>query len=73
MRSVHNSEAKYLLLEVSTTSLSPSIWHNEDSSHPGGQVSTAEGQYYYIESNYMIHEVSTHQWGQVSTDRGQYY
>ena len=29
--------------------------------------------YYYIESQYLTHEVSTHPWGQVSTARGQYY
>ena len=73
MSSVHIPEAKYLLLKVSTTTLSPIIWHNEDSTHPWGQVSTAEGQYYYLESNYMTHEVSTHHWDQVSTARCQHY
>ena len=73
IRSVHITKAKVLLLEVSTTTLSPSIWHNDVSTHDWGQVYTARGQYYYIESKYLIHEVSKHHWGQVSTARGQYY
>ena len=72
-RSVHITEAKVLLLVVSTTTLSPSIWHNDVSTHHWGQVSTARGQYYYIKSKYLTHEVSKHHWGQVSTARGQYY
>ena len=71
--SVHITEAKVLLIEVSTTTLSPRIWHNDVSTHDLGQVYTARGQYYYIESKYLIHEVSKHHWGQVSTARGQYY
>ena len=38
-----------------------------------GQVSTANGLYYYIQSQYLTNVVSTHPWGQVSTARGQYY
>ena len=67
MKSVHITETKVLLLDVSTTTLSPSIWHNDDSTHHWGQVSTARGQYYYIKSKYLTHEVSKHHWGQVST------
>ena len=100
MKSVHITETKVLLLEVSTTTLSPSIWHHGVSTHDWGKVSTdgrsvllhwvlvsenwskylslrpsstARGQYNYIESKYLTHEVSTHLWGQVSTARGQYY
>ena len=40
-KSVHINEAKFLQLEVNTTTLSPSTL---------GQVSTARGKYYYIES-----------------------
>ena len=47
------TEAKVLLLEVCTTTLSPCIWHNDVSSHDWGQVSTARGQLYYIESQYL--------------------
>ena len=58
---------------VSTTTLSPSSWHNDVSTHPWGQVSTARGQYYYIEFKYLTQEVSTHHWGQISSARGQNY
>ena len=53
MKSVHFTETKVLLLDVSTTTLSPSIWHNDVSTHHWGQVSTARGQYYYIKSKYL--------------------
>ena len=53
MMSVHITEAKVLLLEVSSNTLSPSIWHNDVSTHDLGQVSTARGQLYYIESQYL--------------------
>ena len=43
------------------------------STHDWGQVSTARGLYYYIESQYQTHEVNTHHWGQVSTANGLYY
>ena len=69
---VHMTEAKFLLLEVSTTQLIPSIWHHDVSRHDWGKVSTAGGLYYYIESQYLTHEIRTHHWGQVSTARGQY-
>ena len=42
-----------LLLEVSTTTLSPSIWHHGVSTHDWGKVSTAGGLYYSIESQYL--------------------
>ena len=71
--SVHIPKAKYLLLEVSTTTLMPSFWHNDISTHDWGKVSTARGQYYYIESQYLTHKVSTHHWCQGSTARGHYY
>ena len=70
--SVHIPKAKYLLLEVRTTTLSPSIWHHDVSTHDWGTVSTAGGLYYFIESLYLTHEVSTHPWRQVSTVKGQY-
>ena len=69
MKSVHITETKILLLEVNTTTLSPSIWHQGVSTHDWGQVSTARGQNYYIES---LYDVSTHHWGQGSTARGQF-
>ena len=72
MKSVHITETKIILLEVSTTTYSPSIWHHDVSTHDWGNVSTARGLYYYIESQYLTHEVSTHPWGQVSTAKGQY-
>ena len=71
--SVHIPKAKYLLLEVSTTTLSLSFWHHDVSTHDWGKVSTARGQYYYVESQYLTHEVSTHHWGQGSTARGHDY
>ena len=58
--------------ERSTTTLSPSTWHHDVSTHDCGKVSTAGGLYYYIESQFLTHEVSTHPWGQVSTAKGQY-
>ena len=70
--SVHIIEAKLLLLEVTTTTLSPSFWHYDVSTRKWGKVSTARGLYYYIESQYLTHEVSTHPWRQVSTAKGQY-
>ena len=73
IRSVHITEAKVLLLEVSTTTLSPSIWHNEVSTHDWDQDSTDRGRYYFIESQYLTIGVSTHPWGQVYPDTGQYY
>ena len=50
MKSDHITEAKVLLLEVTTTTLSPSFWNHDVSTHDWGKVSTARGQYYYIES-----------------------
>ena len=70
--SVHMTEAKFLLLEVRTTTLSPSIIHHDVSTHDWGKVSTAGALYYYIESQYLTLEVSTHPWGQVSTAKGKY-
>ena len=69
MKSVHITETKILLLEVNTTTLSPSIWHQGVSTHHWGQVSTARGQYNYIE---FLYDVSTHHWGQGSTARCQF-
>ena len=60
MKSVHITETKVLLLDVSTTTLSPSIWHHGVSTHDWGKVSTAGGLYYYIESKYLTTEVSTY-------------
>ena len=71
--SVHMTEAKFLLLEVSTTTLSASIWHHDVSTHDWGKVSTAGALYYYIESQFLTHVVSTHNWGQGFTARGHYY
>ena len=67
---VHIPKAKYLLLEVSTTTLSPSFWHYDVSTRDWGKVSPAWGLYYYIESQYLTLEVSTYHWGQVSTAKG---
>ena len=71
--SVHITDAKFLLLQVTTTTLSPSFWHYDVSTREWGKVSTARGLYYYIESQYLTHEVSTHPWCQVSTAKGHYY
>ena len=73
MMSKHITEAKFLLLEVSTTTLSPSFCNYDVSTRDWGKVSTARGLYYYIESQYLTHEVSTHHWGQVSTAKGLLY
>ena len=72
LKSVHITEAN-LYCERSTTKLSPSFWHHDVSTHDWGKVSTARGQYYYIESKYLTHDVSTHDWGKVSTAGGLYY
>ena len=72
MKSVHITETKVLLLDVSTTTLSPSIWHHGVSTHDWGKVSTAGALYYYIQSQYLTTEESTCPKGQVSTARGQY-
>ena len=69
MKSVHVTETKILLLVVSTTTLSPSIWHQVVSIYDWGKVSFAGGLYNYIES---LYDVSTHHWGQGSTARGQF-
>ena len=71
--SVHITEAKFLLLEFSTTTLSPSIWHLKS-------VHITEAKFLLLEvstttlspSGWHI-DVSTHHWGQVSSARGQYY
>ena len=73
MKSVQITEAKYLLQEVSTTTLSPCISHNDVSTHHWGQVSTARGQYYYIDPKFLTHEVITHHLGQGSTASGHFY
>ena len=72
MKYVHITEAKFLLLEVRITTLSPNVWHQGVRTHDWGKVSTAGGLYYYIESLYLTTEVSTYPLGQVSTARGQY-
>ena len=75
IKSVHQhiTKAKILLLKVTTTTLSPSFWHHDVSRHDWGQVSTARGLYYYIESQYLTQEVNTHHWGQVPTANDLYY
>ena len=72
MKSVHITETKILLLEVNTTTLSPSIWHQGVSTHDWGKVFTAGRLYYYIESQYLTTEVRTYPEGPVSTARSQY-
>ena len=57
MKSVHITETKILLIEVSTTTLSPSIWHHGVSTHDWGNVSTAGGLYYHIESQYLSQNI----------------
>ena len=57
----------FILRQVSTTTMNPSIWHNNVSTHDWGKVSTAGGLYYYIEFKYLTHEFRTHHWGLVST------
>ena len=65
--SVNITEAKVLLLEVNTTTLSPKIWHNDVRTHDRGQVSTARGQLYYTESQYLT------QLGQYTSLRPRFY
>ena len=50
--SVHVIEAKFLLLEVCTTTLSPSIWHMK-SLHFTEAKFQLQKVYYYIESQYL--------------------
>ena len=69
--SVHVIEAKFLLLEVCTITLSSSIWHMK-SLHFTEAKFLLRKVYYYIEFQYLTHEVSTYPWGQVSTAKGQY-
>ena len=71
MMSVHVINAKFLLLEVCTTTLSPNIWHMK-SVHITDAKFLLRKIYYYIESQYLTHKVSTHPWRQVSTAKGQY-
>ena len=65
-------QASPWLLEVSTTTLSPSFWHLKS-------VHITEAKYLLLEvstntlSPWISHkDVSTHHWGQISTARGQY-
>ena len=53
MKSVHLTEAKVLLLDVTTTTLNPSFWQHDVSIYDWGKVSSASGQYYYIESKFL--------------------
>ena len=70
--SVHVIEAKFLLLEVCTTTLSPSIWHMKS-------VHVTEAKFYCerftttLSPSIWHHDVSTHDWGKVSTAGGPYY
>ena len=52
MMSVHMTEAKFLMLKVSITTLCQNIWHMK-SVHITEPSSTAWGQNYYIESQYL--------------------
>ena len=60
MKSEHITETEVLLLDVSTATLSPSIWHHGVSTHDWGKFSTAGALYYYIQSHYLTTEVSTY-------------
>ena len=60
MMSVHMIKAKFLLLEVSTTTLSLSIWHMKS-------VHITEDKFIQLEVNTTTLSPST--WGQVSTAR----
>ena len=64
--SLHVIEAKFLLLDVRTTTLSPSIWHMK-SVHITEAKVLLRKIYYYIESQYL------HGWGKVFTAGGMYY
>ena len=64
MKSVHITEAKFLQLEVNTTTLSKSTWL---------QVSTAKVSATTFRPSSWQNDVSTHHWGQISAARGQYY
>ena len=55
MKSVYITEAKYLLLEVRTTTLSSCISHNDVSTHHGSKVSTARGQYFNSDAMMSVH------------------
>ena len=61
MMSVHITEAKFLLLEVSTTTLSLSIWHMKS-------VHITEAKFLQLEVNTTT--LSPTIWGQVSTAKG---
>ena len=73
MTSVHITEAKYLLLEVSTTTSSPSIWHMMSVHITEANVLLLEVSTTTLSPRFWQHDVSTHDWGKVSSARGQYY
>ena len=73
MTSVHITEVKYLLLEVSTTTSSPSFWHMKSVNITEAKILLLEVTSTTLSPSFWHHDVSTLDWGKVSTARGQYY
>ena len=73
MMSVHITEAKYLLLEVSTTTSSPSFWHMKSVHLTEAKVLLLDITTITLNPSFLHHDVSIHDWGKVSSGRGQYY
>ena len=71
--SVHMIEAKFLLLEVSTTTLSPSIWHMKSVHITEAKVPLLEVTASTLSPSFWRQGVSTHGWGKDSTAGGLYY
>ena len=70
--SVHVIEARFLLLEVCTTTLSPSIRHMK-SVHINEAKASLRKFYYYIKFQYLTPNCQSRDWGKVSTAGGLYY
>ena len=71
--SVHVIEAKFLLLEFCTTTLSPSIWHMKSVHITEAKVLLLEVSTTTLSPSIWHHGVSTHDWGKVSTAGGLNY
>ena len=73
LMSVYIPKAKYLLLEVSTTTLSPSIWHMQSVHITEAKDLLLEVTTTTLSPSFWHYDVSTREWGKVSTARGLYY
>ena len=71
--SAHIPKAKYLLLEVSTTTMSPSIWQMKSVHITEAKVLLLEVTTTTLSLSFRHYDVSTRDWGKVSPARGLYY